>query len=193
MFAEMSGVDFHTGHRNRLAYIKAVVKQLGTPEATSLAALPAYQVGFKAAVRQPWPSKVFDFLCGSSGLELLDRFLQWEPSFRISAAEAVEHGYLQDFKFRMVGSASNVGERHSWNMMAAQMPHDALMWLRADSALTSSGLKALGLDFGMQDKRTKSEENRKIVMAGFSYSQPPTKQMCCLSLDRPLPLPRFEA
>ena len=192
MFAEMAGVGFHVGHPNRKAYIKAVMQQLGTPEATSLAALPAYQVGFQAAVRQPWLPKLFDFV-GSSGIELLDRFLMWEPSFRISAAEAVEHCYFQDFKFRMVGSASNVGKRHAWNMMAAQMPHDALMWLRADPALTRSGLKALGLDFGMHDKRTKSEENRKVIMAGFSYAQPPTKQMCTLSLDKPLPLPRFEA
>ena len=192
VFAEMADVNFHMGHQNRLAYLKALMKQLGTPEATSLVALPAYHGGFKAAVRQQWPSKVFDCV-GSSGLELLDGFLQWEPSSRISAAEALEHGYLQDFKFRMVGSASNVGKRHRWNMLAAQMPHDALMWLRADPALTSSGLKALELNFGMQDKRTKSEENRKVIMAGFSYAQPPTKQMCCLSLERPLPLPRFEA
>ena len=191
VLAEMAGVDFHTGHQSRAPHLKAVMKQLGTPEATSLAALPSYPPGFKAAVRRPWPSKAFDFV-GSSGLELMDRFLQWEPSSRISAAEALGHGYFQDVQLRIVGSASNQGKRHGWNMLAGQMPHDALMWLRADSALTSSGLKALGLAFGMQDKRTKSEDNCKIVMAGFSYAQPPTKQMCCLSLDKPLPLPRFE-
>ena len=73
VFAELAGVDFHTGHQGRVPYIKALMKQLGTPEATSLAALPVCPQGFKAAVRRPWPSKVFEFV-GSSGLELLDRF-----------------------------------------------------------------------------------------------------------------------
>ena len=41
VFAEMADVNFHMGHQNRLAYLKALMKQLGTPEATSLVALPA--------------------------------------------------------------------------------------------------------------------------------------------------------
>ncbi len=192
VFAEMAGCPFHKSHKNKLSLVKALVKQLGAPVATSLAALPQYPPGLTASAKTPWPAEAFEIV-GSPGLELLDFFLAWEPTSRATAAEALKHCYFGQGHFAIVGPASCKGKRHDWNMLAANMPHDALMWLRADPALTKDGLKSLNLNFDMANKRTKSEAGRKIILAGYSHTPPATKQMCNLSLASPLPLERFGA
>ena len=190
--AEMAGCLFHHSHKTQKLYVKALVQQFGTPAATSLAGLPLYQSGLPASTRKPWPADVFAVV-GSPGIELLDGLLAWEPSHRVSASAALDRPFFGNGHFSLVGSAGNTGKRHDWNLLAADMPHDALMWLRADPSLTGEGLAALKLNFGMSDKRTKSEAGRKIILAGYSNVAPATKQMCNLSLGCPLPIERFAA
>ena len=193
VLAELAGCNFHTGHQTKHLYLKALFQQLGTPECKSLLALKAYPASTPPAVRKPWPETIFARI-GSSGHELLDRFVQWDPSSRMTAADALQHPFFEEGRLMLVGGVPNyTGKRHEWNMVAGQMPHDVLMWLRADPTLSKSGLKPLNLRFDMHDKKTKSEENRKIILAGYSYCKPPSTQMCCLSLAEPLPLQRFEA
>ena len=193
VLAELAGCNFHTGHSSKAAYVKALFNQLGTPDCQSILSLNEYFSTLQVAPRKPWPVRIFERI-GTCGHELLDRFLQWAPSSRMTAGDALQQPFFDEGRLMLVGGvASYSGKRHEWNMVAGRMPHDVLMWLRADPTLTKSGLEALNLRFDMQDKRTKSEENRKIILAGHSYCKPPSTQMCCLSLAEPLPLQRFEA
>lgn len=193
VLAELAGCNFHTGHDTKASYLQALFRQLGTPVCRSILDLQAYPANTPPVPRQPWPEAIFAKI-GSSGHELLERFVQWDPSSRMTAADALQHPFFEEGRLLLFGGVpSYMGKRHEWNMLAGQMPHDVLMWLRADPALTKSGLKQFNLRFDMEDKRTKSEASRKIIIAGYSYCKPPSTQMCCLSLAEPLPLYRFEA
>ena len=193
VLAELAGYNFHRGHKTKHHLMKALFQQLGTPHCQSILALNSYPSDTPPVPRAPWPEAIFARI-GSSGYELLDGFMQWDPSSRMTAAAALLHPFFEEGQLRLVGGQpSYTGKRHEWNMMAGQMPHDVLMWLRADPGLAATGLQQLNLRFDMNDKRTKSEENRKIILAGYSYSKPPSTQMCCLSLAEPLPLQHFEA
>jgi len=191
VLAEMAGMTFHKHHKTQQAYLGALLKQLGSPEATSLASLPLYPKDVKVGTRRPWPDGSFSFL-GSCGQELLDAVLLWEPAARCSATEALQHLWFQEGRLRLVGTARSEGKRHAWNVIAGQMTVDVLRWLRADQTFTLAGLSALDVRFDKADKRVKCEEDRKWICSGFLGNKPPTSQLCNLALDRPVPLARLQ-
>ena len=194
VFCELAGSRFHMGHANKAQYLKALCGQLGSPDGTAVAKLSGYPAaGIPSTGRKPWPASFFTMV-GSSGYELLDKMLQWDPISRIHPHDIYRHEYLVASGLRLFGDeAKQPGKRHDWNILSGHMEHDVLLWLRADPALSAAGLKRLELSFDMKDKRVKTEAGRKIIIAGYSYTRPPSKQMCCLSLAEPLPMPRFEA
>ena len=168
VLAELAVHKFHRGHKTKYLLMRALFQQLGTPDCQSILALKSYPTDTPPVPRKPWPEAIFA-RTGSSGYELLDGFMQWDPSARMTAAAALLHPFFEEGPLRLVGGQpSYTGKRHEWNMMAGQMPHDVLMWLRADPGLAATGLQRLNLRFDMDDKRTKSEENRKIILAGYS-------------------------
>lgn len=188
ILAEIGGATFHRGHDNRRTYTAALFSQLGTPhEVTCLIGLPRYPQGMTAKSKAPWSAKLYSVL-GSGGYELMDRMIVWRPDARCSAAEALADGFFRAGEFVLHGGQANAGHRHAWNMIAGTMATDVLMWLRADPFLHDLS----SLRFDLVDSRTKSEENRKIIIAG-AVGTCSSGKMCGLSLARPLPLARMEA
>ena len=204
VLAELGGMRFQQelqeGRWSEIGYAMAVFRQLGTPQAPEVTALPLFPGKAPQFRRQPWPASVVSRL-GSAGLDLLGAMLAWVPAQRPSAASVVVDAFVAPEWFALrppPGEASAEpcfqGSRHPWNIRVGTLAVEVLDWLRADEALKpgSPEFAALQVDFRAKRGNAKSEEARKFIMAG-ALGECSSGRMCGLDLTRPLPLPRMQA
>ena len=108
--------------------------------------------------RKQWPSK-FKRDIGVSGLDLLERLLDFNPVTRVTAAAALAHAFFTQESFALMGYPPDAavspvpetpielrkgqpgdvvdfsGKRHDWNILAGQMSPEVLLWYNNDASL----------------------------------------------------------
>jgi hypothetical protein len=104
----------------------------------------------------------------------------------VSVQQILESGSLSKQPFQ--------GKRHPWNMLVGTVAPETLQWLRADSFFEkgSAARKDMQLAFEGATKRSKTEEGRKLIIAG-RMGKCGSGSMCGLSLQEPLPARRVVA
>jgi hypothetical protein len=85
------------------------------------------------------------------------------------------------------------GKRHPWNMLVGTVSPEILKWLRADIFFQAAPVgKERRLAFEGFTKRSKTEEGRKLIIAG-RMGKCGSSSMCGLSVQEPLPAIRVVA
>jgi len=193
VFSEMVGNCWHFESQASLL-AKALFQAMGTPPAGCGATRGWPKTALKIVCgRPPWPRRVRD-LAGSAGEELLDEMLAWEPSERVTAAAAAVHDFFLPLQLKgplakPSGPSILGGSRHPWSIIMGMMGVDLLQWLREDfldASWLSLSFTGTGIDW-------KTEEGRKMILAGRMSNYVASDSMCGLSLAKLLPLPRFRA
>jgi hypothetical protein len=100
-------------------------------------------------------------------------------------------------KVGLPGQEVWAGARHDWNILTGTMDSSVLDWLRKDECLTVGSGRFSTLDVSFAPERaninTKTEENRKFILAGSLSGGSCSGALCGLSLTMPLPVARLQA
>jgi hypothetical protein len=104
----------------------------------------------------------------------------------VSVQEILESGSVLNQPFQ--------GKRHPWNMLVGTVAPETLQWLRADSFFQegSAARNEMPLAFEGSTKRSKTEEGRKLIIAG-RMGKCGSGSMCGLSVQESLPTLRVVA
>jgi hypothetical protein len=87
------------------------------------------------------------------------------------------------------------GVRHDWNVRRGQIAPEILDWLQTDPVFISGSAEweQIGYTFQSADKRYKTEEGRKMIIAGSAGGQAASVSLCGLSLKCAIPAARVNA